>query len=63
MAYEMYMNCVLCDVGIEVFSIISINATLDRINNHAEKMLVVTPVIDKRDSNYVCTNVTNIMGL
>jgi hypothetical protein len=63
MAYEMYTKCVLCDVGIKVFSIIYITATLDGVNNYAEEISVVTPVKDTRDSNFVCSNVTNIMRL
>jgi len=41
-----YRNCVLCDVGIEVFSIIYINATLDGLNSYTEEISVVTPVKD-----------------
>jgi hypothetical protein len=56
-------NCGLCDVGTEVFSIIYINATLERVNNYAEEISVVTPVKDSRDSNNACSNVTYITGL
>jgi hypothetical protein len=49
MTYEMYTNCVLCDVEIEVFSIIYINAILGGVNNYAEELSVVTRVKDTRD--------------